>query len=356
MEVDSLNYRSMERTGFDLALFKRCFDLNDSPKSLELLRWQYFDVPVEGLNVELALDDLSGSDQIVAAVYATFPVTMRVGAGTCAGVQSIDTMTDSRYRGRGRFVNLAKRVYDRCIAEGKTVVYGMPNTSSARGFFTRLGWESFDPMPFMARPLRSGYVLEKLRLGGTLSKLFDAPLPLPTRPKAAMIANIRRVNTIDARFQAVWQAFSGDVTCGVERDTNYLQWRLARPGESYDVFGWFEGEALVGYVILGTRVTANGLTGKLMELLFDPSRPEVGAAMLSEALHLLRDRGCGIVWAWNFDHSVNHPTLKGAGFINLPERLWPLQLHVGMRDFSGANDVLHSKTNWYVSLLDCDTD
>jgi len=356
MTAGQLTFRNMERTEADLALFKGCFDLNDSPKALDLLRWQFFDVPAPGLNVDFAMDHAAPGGPIVAAVYATFPVSIRVGARVLPAVQSIDTMTDGRYRGRGLFVKLAAQVYERCAREGKALVYGMPNANSAHGFFTKLGWQSLDPMPFVARPLRSGYVLSKLRLGGTLSKLMDVPLPLPARPRPTSAFDIRSGSAIDDQVHRVWQDYCADRTCGLERDADYLRWRLARPGEQYEVLGWYEDQLLKGYAIIGLRDTAGTKSGKLMELLYDPRRPEVGSGLASEALHRLRDAGCGIVWAWNFPHSANHGVLKGAGFIDLPQRFWPLELHIGVRDFSGDHPLLNQRSNWYVSMLECDTD
>lgn len=356
MTAGDLTIRSMEKSDRDLALFKSCFDDNGSPKPRDLLSWQFFDVPQPGLNVEFAMDEAAPGAAIVAAVYAVFPIRMRVGEQVLPAVQSIDTMTDARYRGRGLFVKLAEQVYARCQSEGKSLVYGMPNANSAHGFFTKLGWTALDPMPFVARPLRSGYLLSKLKLGGTVSKLFDAPLPLPARPKLPAGSVMRDVADIDDQFHDVWRAYCGHNTCGVERDAQYLRWRLKRPGERYEVIAWYEGEKLLGYVVIGRRDMGDSKAGKLMELIYNPQRPAVGSGLLAEALHRLRSAGCGIVWAWNFEHSANRPALKAAGFISLPERLWPLKLHFGVRDFNGNLGLPNQREHWYISMLECDTD
>lgn len=356
MTVGDLTIRNMERSESDLALFKACFDDNGSPKPEDLLRWQFFDVPQSGLNVDFAIDVAAPDAAIVAAVYAVFPIQLRVGEQVLPAVQSIDTMTDARYRGRGLFVKLAEQVYARCQRDGKALVYGMPNTNSAHGFFTKLSWNALDPMPFVARPLRSGYVLSKLKLGDVVSKFLDAPLPLPARPALPVGSVMRDVSSIDDQFHQVWRAYCGTQTCGVERDVAYLRWRLKRPGERYEVIGWYDDEKLLGYVVIGQRDMGGSRTGKLMELIFDPQRPAVASGLLAEALHRLRSAGCGIVWAWNFDHSANHPALKSAGFIKLPERFWPLKLHFGARDFTGKLKMLYQRERWYISLLECDTD
>lgn len=356
MSTGELTFRPMTASEADLGLFKSCFDNNGSPKALDMLRWQFLELAESGLNVDFALDFSTPAAPIVAAVYAVYPVRLRVGEQLVSAVQSIDTMTDSRYRGQGLFVKLAKRVYAACRIEGKAAVFGMPNANSAHGFFTKLGWQVLDPMPFVARPLRTGYILGKLKLGSALASLLDMPLPLPPRPKLRGGAMIREVSQIDEQFAEVWRGYCGLNTCAVERDAAYLRWRLKRPGERYQVLGWYEADKLLGYSIIGQRHIGSNKTGKLMELVYDPQRPDVGSGLIAESLHRLRASGCGMVWGWNFAHAENHAVLKAAGFYTLPNRFWPLQLHMGVCDFTNRLGQLGQREHWYISMLDCDTD
>jgi GNAT superfamily N-acetyltransferase len=152
--------RPMRREPDELARFARCFAGNGSPKRPELLAWQYLENPTGELFVDFALapGPTPGPGDDLAAIYATLPVRVRIGGQVALAIQSVDTITDAGFRGRGLFLTLAKATYARAEAAGARLVYGFPNGQSAHGFFERLGWTSLDPVPFLIRPLRTRYL------------------------------------------------------------------------------------------------------------------------------------------------------------------------------------------------------
>src|SRR4051812_7404809 len=107
----------MQPTDADLARFKRCFDENNSvPRSVSLLDWQYRRPPAAAILVDFAVDgsvESPAENTEVAGIYAVFPVRFKIGAEERIGVQSLDTLTDHRYRGKGIFTSLARSLYDR---------------------------------------------------------------------------------------------------------------------------------------------------------------------------------------------------------------------------------------------------
>jgi GNAT superfamily N-acetyltransferase len=350
--VDSLVFRPMQPTEDDLRLFLKCFNDNGLPRSIDLLRWQYLEPPAGKLYVDVAM--MPAGDGF-AAIYATFPVAMRAAGRRADGVQSLNTLTDEAFRGKGLFSRMAKAVYARCRDEGVALVYGFPNGNSAHGFFNRLEWKSLDPMPFMIRPLRTGYVLRRLR-AGWLARVVNLPLTLSRKPKLTAGRRLTTVAAIGPEFDAVWNAFAASIGFAVERDAEYLAWRLRRPGEDYECIALMEGERPIGLAITGVKRGAKGeVVGKLMELMFDPADEEAGKALVRTALARLSAAGCGAAWAWNFEHSPNHAVLRGAGFVTLPPKWHPDELHAGARPFAPLEGI-EQRDRWYVSLLDSDTD
>ncbi|MEO7998051.1 MAG: GNAT family N-acetyltransferase [Gemmatimonadaceae bacterium] len=348
-----LTFRPMEATEHDLQLFHRCFETNGSPRSLDMLRWQYFAPPAGKLLVDLAVT--AGSDPRLAAIYAVFPIWMRAGNNRVLGVQSLNTLTDEAFRGKGLFLKMAASLYARAEAEHVGMVYGFPNGNSAHGFFKRLSWETLDPMPILIRPLRSGYVLRKLH-AGALSKLFDIPLGLARSPKLPSGYSLRTVAQPTAEFDTLWERFSTSFHFAVERSAEYLTWRLQRPGESYEIVGLYKNETLIGYSVIGSvRTAENELVGKLMELVFDPSDDIAAKALVAESLHRLKNRECTVVWSWNFEHSPGHAAYRDSGFIPVPEKLQPSEGHVGVRAF-GALQGVADRAQWYISMFDSDAE
>ena len=146
------------------------------------------------------------------------------------------------------------------------------------------------------------------------------------------------------------------MTVAVDRNADYLRWRLSKPGESYECLGVFEGAELVGFCAHTTVDKHGGRVGYVVELLYEPSRHRVGAALLAESLRIMAADNADVVLAWCFSHSPNARAYAKVGFVPLPERLRPIELHVGVRvlDESLA-DVLTDQGNWYLSYCDSDT-
>lgn len=350
---EELTFRPMEATEHDLELFHRSFAANGSPRSKEMLRWQYFEPPAGKLLVDLAVT--SDADPRLAAIYAVFPVWMRAGAQRMLGVQSLNTLTDEAFRGRGLFLKMAASLYARAESEQVGMVYGFPNGNSAHGFFKRLSWNTLDPMPILIRPLRSGYVLRKLR-AGALSKVFDIPLGLARSPKLPSGYALNTIHEPSEEFNVLWERFSASFNYAVQRDAEYLSWRLRRPEETYEIVGLLKHNSLVGYAVIGSiRTSQNEIVGKLMELVFDPSEESAAKILVAESLHRLKNRECTVVWAWNFEHSPGHAAYRDSGFIPLPEKLQSSEGHVGVRAFAALPGVT-DRSQWYISMLDSDAE
>src|SRR4051812_27939564 len=118
----SLSMRPMLATAEDLSLFKECFEANGDPREPARLRWQYVENPTGRVLVDLALDE--SVDPHVAAIYATLPVHFIVNGKRATAMQSLDTLTDKRHRGKGLFVDLASRLFARAADSKISFVYG----------------------------------------------------------------------------------------------------------------------------------------------------------------------------------------------------------------------------------------
>src|SRR2546423_3932544 len=282
----SLQFRPMARTESDLQLFRECFAINDSPRSIELFRWQYFETPVKRLYVDFAIS--SDAPQQLAAIYGVFPVMMRIDGDRRLGVQSLDTLTAAAFRGKGLFTRMAAAVYERCASDGASLVYGFPNANSAHGIFKRLNWNALDPMPVMLKPMRIGYVLSRLvKSARKLPAWMNIKLHWKSAPRNR---DFQAVDELGPEFTEVWKSFSRDIPFGVERDAEYLNWRLRRPGEQYELVALRDQSKLVGYVITGIqRATTPGAarTGKIMDLICDPGYSDAAEVLLREGLHRL---------------------------------------------------------------------
>ena len=342
----------MQATPDDLARFARCFGANGSPKRPELVRWQYADNPTGELFVDLAV--APGGE--LAAIYATLPVRFRIAGEVRLAIQSVDTITDQAFRGRGLFLKLANQTYARAAAAGAALVYGFPNGNSAHGFFERLEWRSFDPVPFLVRPLRTRYLAERLKL----SPRFVPDLPLFARLDPLGRLGRYRVEPIarfDDRATALWHAAAGDAWVGIERDARYLNWRLIdKPGERYANHAVVDGGAITAFASHCVKTKHGGQIGYVMETLARPGAHGALRSLISRTLADMTAQGADVALAWCLPHQPAYRSLLAAGFVPFPERYRPIELHAGVRAFdAAAAPAIADRRRWYLSYLDSDT-
>jgi len=348
---ERLDFRAMQARETDLVAFAKCFERHGTPRPVEALRWQYLENPTDELLVDLAV----AADRL-ASIYAVQPVALQLAGERALGAQSVDTLVDAGFRGQGLFTTMAEHVYARAEERGVVCIYGFPNASSAPGFFRKLDWVSLDPVPFLVRPLRSGYFVRRA-LGETLaSAVPDLPLPVGRsrlRPNQA----VRPLADFGSDLGALWARFSENVRVAVDRSPEYLRWRLLhKPGSRYRCTGLFENDELVAFTADIVVEKHGGRIGYVLELLYEPGRHDAGLTLLREGLRHMAAERADAVLAWAFRHAPNAKAYARAGFVPLPERLRPIELHFGVRPLvARQRDLLADRRSWYISYCDSDT-
>lgn len=349
-------YRPMTLDATDMERFRQCFEDNGSPRTMERLSWQYARNPTGKIYVDFAIDP--AQPELIAGIYAVQPARMRVGATLRLGVQSVDTLVDARYRGQGLFVKMARAVYARCERENVALVYGFPNGNSAHGFFERLSWEPLDPVPFLVRPLNTGYATDRLLRSQPWSRWIPRwSLPIVPATLLSPGWRIEPLHTFDERTDRVWREFSRGIELSVERDAVYLNWRFRdHYSKAYTQLALYDGDSLLGFVVYAVLGKHGGSVAYIMELQHERWRTDVGRALLEAALRGARDAGADVVLSWCLPHSPNRGVYRSQGFVDLPQRFWPIELHVGARGFSvPAWMDLSDPARWYLSYSDSDT-
>lgn len=348
--------RPMLRTEEDLLAFKDCFERNNSPQELARLRWHYLDNPLQDLFVDLAVAHDNGKERI-GGIYATFPVRAWISGDVVMAAQSLDTLTDADFRGKGLFKRLATSLYERCREQDVAFVYGFPNASSAFGFFHRLAWTQLDPVPYLLRPLRVRYFVRALSVRDSIvAKIPDIDVPVLGCPRLGPEQEIRVATSFGQEYDRLWEAFASGIRVAVHRDHHYLMWRLNRPQGNYKTLAYYSSGELKGFVTFCVRKKHGGVVGYIMEALYDPNSPSVGRALIAFALRQMQDLNADLALAWCLRHSPNYASYLTSGFLPLPERLRPIQLHFGVRALAAPPDAaLGNRRNWYISYLDSDT-
>lgn len=80
-------------------------------------------------------------DNIPAAYYGVFPLICYCENVEVLCAQSGDTMTHQDHRGKGLFIELAKKTYELAKDNGVQFIFGFPNQNSYPGFVKKLSWQ-----------------------------------------------------------------------------------------------------------------------------------------------------------------------------------------------------------------------
>lgn len=276
----------------------------------------------------------------VVGLSAYIRSRMKVGAINGTGLQAVDSFVSETMRGKGIFTQLA-RAYDNHAEEtGADLVWGFPNDNAAPAWFGKLGWFKHGQVPFLIKPLRSGYFFRKLRLG------IDFPLTLSRDQKLSAISSI------GAWGDVLWDRAEIEIGCAVIRDRDYLSHRLFGAPHAAQ-YRTVADTDLAQPALFATREAEKhgGQIAYVMEALGGSSLAE----LLMSELGRLRERGVELVLAWSFPWSPNYRVLRKAGFMPLPERLRPIHIWFGSRPKTLRAELAKNPENWYLSYLDSDT-
>jgi len=350
MHVPNYQYKGL-KDAKDLADYKRAFDVNGSPKDIKKLQWVHFENPI---NETLVCLTYTGSTQL-AAIYATMPVFFQINGKQVKACQSLDTLTDKQHRGKGLFTKSAAKVFEEAEQKGYELIYGFPNGNSVHGFVKKLDWKLLDPVPFLFKPLRTGYFLSK-GIGEKLGRVLDVGISKTKKIKFPKGDKIIRLDSFNRETDAVWEVFSEKIAVSIQRDSQYLNWRYVdKPGEDYQIFGYYRNQQLFGFIVYTLKVKHKGNIGYIMELIMIPSEILAGKKLVQFALNALITKKADVCLAWCMEHTLSYSNFRKKGFKNLPNKLRPIELHLGYRAFGGDDSLLQERNNWYISYSDSDT-
>lgn len=297
------------------------------------LDWKFSNNPAGAGMIAVARD----SEGRILGLNGFVPSRFRAEGARTIGYQSMDTIVSPEARGMGVFGKLINRFYEQ--SDGG-LLYGFPNLNSSPAFFGKLGWSSFGPAPMLVRPLRTG-----LFLGRIARFLPDVALPI-IGPRAR---DAREIAVFDDTATQAWQRFSTPIGYAVERDADYLNWRLRdHPSASYSTIQATDGSFVVGTV----ADKHEAKIGYAMEAI---GKGPTLSRLLREMLHRMRGAGAECAFAWCLPWSPNYRAFRAAGFYPFPARLRPIVINFGARPLAAGGEGVRDPRQWYISYLDSDT-
>ncbi|HEY1216200.1 MAG TPA: GNAT family N-acetyltransferase [Bryobacteraceae bacterium] len=326
--------------------FCRLFANEGFERSPTYLEWAFRSTPGQG-RLALALDKESGGQ--VVGVLAAIPVRLRTPNGALRAFQAVDLLVDPTYRGRGVFSSLGKTLMDGVAGLGGEVIWGFPNESAAHTWFQRLGWMSLGQVPYMLRPLRSGFFLGRV---ATSLRGFNLRLG----PKSRSVPGMAILDRFDMSTDRLWEAFATPKMCGIERTASWLNWRIFdKPNASYRTVGVFLGNDILAFATSTMVPRFGGMIHHFVEALCSgPKNLPLLLKLVNHEIAYATEQGADASLCWCPEPAPNHPVYLRAGFLPLPGFLRPTKTDVGLRPLRHVPEMITSGKNWYFSLLDFD--
>jgi sulfur relay (sulfurtransferase) DsrC/TusE family protein len=340
----------------DLKQYVNLFQSNGiTDKSQEIVVWQHVNNPGNNIYISFAIEK---NNTDCAALYTIFPVRFKYFDSTFEGAQSIDTITDLKYRGKGLFIMLAKHLYSKALNQGIQFIYGFPNKNSISGFLKKLNWVEVADVPFLIKPLRPKYFLRFLPVLKHIAFLFP-DFSFQSKRKSASLKNyqIKSIQTFDQSIDQVWETFSKKINIAVHRSQSYMHWRITqKPNGDYITYGLYSDDnklcAVISYTI---KKKHNGTIGYIMDYFYEYEHEKPARELIKKVMDEMNAQKVDAVLAWCFKHSPNYSHYKESGFYYMPTKIRPIELHFGTLDMAGNFQGLSKKENWYISYLDSDT-
>ncbi|WP_426690165.1 GNAT family N-acetyltransferase [Rhodanobacter ginsengiterrae] len=333
------------------------FTKNGNAKAESHLRWQYLEPPAGSAYTAIAV--AHNNDD--AAIYSVFKVKGIEHGTEAVFCQSLDTLTDKEHRGQGLFPKIAKAVFERCDKDSVRFIYGFPNSSSAPGFFGKLGWKDLGHPPFKAHLSNLLFPFNyALALKGWCLKNYPARKLLKlsiARNSEALGATV--VDTCGFEldeYESIWRAFAQDLKVCVARDREYMLWRYKQKASAdYKYVSVFGGSGnLLGAAVYTLQAKHRGKIGYVMDIVCDPKDVRVSRLLIASVVSRLYDLGADMILAWSADSSPLDTAYRRGLFFKLPRFLQPIKLHFGYRPNKDAPKLIEAE-DFFISYADSDT-
>lgn len=333
-----------------LALFHQIFP--KIPRQKEEWLWEYKNNPFGSPIIALAKD--KGR---VIAQEALFLVPMKYKENYLLGAQSVDTMTDPAYRGKGIFKKLVLMTLEEGRKRGISLFYGFPNRNSYHGYVERLGWSDIGRVQRYIRVLNFPHALRARLPNPTLASVLGTmAVPISSlyfrgQSRRDPSFSLDKVTYFDSVIDSFLAPISESFPIMVHRQSDYLNWRyLAHPTESYRAFYIKEGDEIRGFAVLHL-IRSQYLLGSIGEFFVQDWDEDLALIFITSLGDYMRAEGVDIIATWTLPHLKMTGVLKRAGF-----RLRSEHQHLIAISPNGdiSQEELARLENWYISSGDYD--
>jgi len=336
-------------------LFNRIFETD---RSLQQWRWKFQADPASLARPNyIVLGEAEGK---IVSQYAGVARDLWMRGELRKAVQIVDNVIDPEFRGGRQLQKQMFAFYGKhVLAQGNEFIFGCPNSIAYRVGKRLLGYDDVFSAPRLFRRLSLRLTLRR-HLPAPLNAVADALGRLSASAvrlvlRAGGRSRYRIAETIDERFDRLWDLAKERFTLLGVRDRKYLQWRyFRRPDARFRLLSAEGDDGLEAWVVLNVTQKVDGSrVGYVMDFLY--LDPEVMQQLLRRGLDELSRMGADYAEAVAAPGSAGETLLREVGF-GAREGLEPVRMVIvwyAMKDEPSQSVVLNPRS-WHLCHGDLD--
>jgi hypothetical protein len=281
------------------------------PKSLDHWIWKYISPPIESDIV------VAEKDSKIVGIGHRINFACKIGERKQVCTYGDDWGVDPEYRRRGINTRIAGLLDKQRMNKNIAIMYTQMVNPIVVRFSLKRGRLAFphditrvikikDVNTHLKHRPRKNNVL--IRLGLPILKMINkiAGYTIPIN-KSEIEVKISDVNEVDEAFNDFWDKVRSDYLFTLEKNKEYLDWRLNERGGDYFVKQALQGGELVGFIACELR-TRDGYTEVyVLDLVTLSDRSDVAFLLIEEAWNFCENRGINVLY---YQGVVGHPYLR----------------------------------------------
>jgi hypothetical protein len=292
-------------------------------------------------------------DQKLIGYYAALSYKYKFNDNYIKAGMVCDVMTGKASRGRGVFTKLGKYSTKKLKNNSFDITTGFPIRKEVIPGHLKAGWETAFKLPLYFKINTSKSILKKIYLGPFSNvvdffiKIISLPFNLSFQRKNVDVSKSNALNFFKSkRYNEINQLVSRENLIYLNKDSEFMNWRLSAPKAKYNFYEITYNKKLIGYVltrdILKFGINCTGI----VDIVFLKDKVK----FLKYALSKIKFKGDLILLMCN-KKLYNNYLLYKSGFIKSSFN-FTLIIKDLSKNFS--KDLLFSEKNWHLTWIDSD--
>jgi hypothetical protein len=352
--VDIREYKNGDEKEI-IQLFNKVFNSN---RKEEHWNWQFMENSA-GKSVIVVAED----DSKIVGQCTLLPTTMVVRGEEVLAGQSIDTMINEDFRGKGIHGELANKSYEIGVENNIQFRFGFPSQMALRGLLGGIGGSLVTEIPLFTNYYRLDNILLNVVKIKFLAKILSIPLHglikfVYKEQKIKIKENyiFKEIEEFDEEFDKLWDKVKADSPIMTKRDSKFLNWRIKNhPDIDYKTFGAYLNNELAGYIITKTekrkiRNNPNIRLGSMVDIM--GINEDVIAALYFKVKEYFKSQNTDLVVTWASESMQYRGLLARLGFAKTRSTI-PFVVK-NLVENKELEETIADERNWYIMPIESD--